>query len=368
MSRLGAGRPAGEGGHDRQPGGGACRPPGGGDRGDKRQHQGGGHRPPRQGEAVDAVLHDRLHEGGDDEPDRQTDHCAHRGCGGTHGRAVGEHDQAHVPVGGPEGPEHPESPQAALGHHRKSGHRQQPHEEEPDGGQDQHYGLNTGLALGAPLADPDTGPVREPERLEALLVGIHQDRHAGGRGDLTRRHQRELVLQVEGVLDHPDHREGPTVLRCQLLPTCRPKAVADAARHRHLIGSGRVTAGVEAQRDPDIMTSRVGVPHIDGGDRTRDGDGLVRHHVRGPEGALHRGDVGVELVPGTRDLNDGVGGAEGWVVVQLGGVRDDRQPDGRGRHRHHQERQHERLATPLPAEHPPGPADHRPAGRAPAIA
>ena len=65
---------------------------------------------------------------------------------------------------------------------------------------------------GAPLADPDPVPVGEPERLEALLAGIDQDGHAGGRGDLARGHQGKFVLQVQRVLDQTDHLEGAAVL------------------------------------------------------------------------------------------------------------------------------------------------------------
>jgi hypothetical protein len=46
----------------------------------------------------------------------------------------------------------------------------------------------------------------------------------------------------------------------------------------------------------------------------------------------------------------------GWRV---GGHR---RPDDGGGQRHHDERQDQRLLAPLAAEHPPGPADHGPAG------
>ena len=115
VGRLGTGWAPGQGGHDRHPGGGACRPPGGGDGGDERQHQGGGDRPPRQGEAVDAVLDDRLQSGANaNQPARPT-HGADRGRRGAHGRAVGQHDQAHVAVGGAERAEHARGPAGGAG-------------------------------------------------------------------------------------------------------------------------------------------------------------------------------------------------------------------------------------------------------------
>ena len=53
----------------------------------------------------------------------------------------------------------------------------------------------------------------------------------------------------------------------------------------------------------------------------------MRDDVDGPEALLQRGDVRCELRIGAGQRKDGIGGPERGVGVELGDVRDDREPD-----------------------------------------
>ncbi len=108
MGRLGTGWTTGQGGHDRDSGYGACRPPRGRDGGNDRKEHGRPDRPPRQGEAVYPVGGDRLESGFERQPAGQPHHGSDHGGRDAHRRTVGQHDQAHVAVSGPQRAQHAE--------------------------------------------------------------------------------------------------------------------------------------------------------------------------------------------------------------------------------------------------------------------
>ena len=80
------------------------------------------------------------------------------------------------------------------------------------------------IALEASAAEVAVLDVRA-EGVAAHPRRVDQDGDLGRRGDLARRHQGELVQQVQRVLDEADDA-GPSPPSSQAPPTCRSKARA----------------------------------------------------------------------------------------------------------------------------------------------
>ena len=133
-------------------------------------------------------------------------------------------------------------------------------------------------------------------------------------------------------------------------------------------GPGRVPPRVEAQGRAVERPARRLVAQVDGGDRAGDGHLLVGDHVDRSRLGADRGDVSAQLLVGARQADDGVGGAERRVGLELGGVGRRAQPDDRGGDRHGQHGEDQHVAAPLPAEQPPSPADDGAAGRGSTVA
>ena len=86
----------------------------------------------------------------------------------------------------------------------------------------------------------------------------------------------------------------------------------------------------------------------------------MRDDVDGPEALLKRGDVRCELRIGAGQRQDGVGGPERGVGVELGDVRDDREPDRCRGDREREQPEDQRLASPVAPEHAERPPEDRP--------
>ena len=144
---------------------------------------------------------DRAQRRHEREPPRQTDEGADDRRCGSHRRAVGQHGQSDVAVGGAHGSKHAQGSQAPPRHHRESGHRQQADEEQAQCAEDEHHRLYLDGGGRTAAANGKAGAAGEPERLEALLTGVEQDRDTGRRVELPGGDEGELVEQVEGVFD-----------------------------------------------------------------------------------------------------------------------------------------------------------------------
>src|ERR1022692_496905 len=137
----------------------------------------------------------------------------------------------------------------------------------------------------------------------------------------------------------------------------RRHAVGDGT----LAGAGRVVPGDQGQhRLPERPAGVLGAQVV-GVDRAGDGDGLVLDDVDAAEAVLERGNLGGQMRVVPAERGQVPGGAEAGVSRRwrVGGHSC---PEDRGGHRHHDEGQDQPLLPPFTAEHPPRPADHRPAG------
>ena len=177
---------------------------------------------------------------------------------------------------------------------------------------------------------------------------------------MARCDQRELVVQVQRVLDESDDAPGHTV---------SGKGVADVhaerrrsiASHRDVAGTGRETAGDEAQGRSGELAVRILRSKVHRVERSRDCDALVINLLDHTERAPGRHHIGAI---GTREAHLAFRGPHRRIEADCRVVRERHADSGR-RDREHQKRHHQHLLAPLAAEQPQRPTEDRAArGRA----
>ena len=351
---FGGRRPTRQRGDDRRSRRRARRPPRGDDRGHEREDHRCDNCPPREVEAVDAMPDERLEPWREQEPREQPDNRSGERAHSTDDRAVRDHREPHVPVGRAERAQHAQRAQAALRHHGEPRGGDQAHEQEADGLERENN--HRGRSLAQRTARPDAR--RAAGRMEVVDLpawGVEQDRHLRGRVGLARCHERELVAQVEAVLDDADNAARTPVGN---------HGVADVhvQRRGRARGQGDVTRarrkppGDEAQQRMPELAVGVLRAQIERVERSRYRDALVVDLVDRAEGSPRRGDIGSDVAA---ERHQAVGSAETRVLRMARVVREC-DADGRRRNREDHQRQHEHLLTPLPPEQPPRPTEDRP--------
>jgi hypothetical protein len=177
---------------------------------------------------------------------------------------------------------------------------------------------------------------------------------------LARYDEGELSEQALRVLDDADDLAGLAALPPDV-PDLEAEGRRQARGHRDLAGIGRVVPAEQREhRLPERAAGVLGAQFV-GVDGAGNGDGLVLDNVDAAKAMLQRGDLGGQVRSGRLERGQVSSGTEPRVGRGRRG-RGHRRPDDRGGHRDHDERQDQQLLAPLPAEQPPGPADHRAAG------
>jgi hypothetical protein len=186
--------------------------------------------------------------------------------------------------------EHAQGSEAAASHHGEPCHRQQADEQEAKRGEDQHHRLREDRGARTTDTGGDPGPAGKPERLQSLPGRVEKNRDAGRWVGLPGRDERELVEQVEWVLDQTDDAKRPAAL-VPHAPDMQAEVLRHAAGHRNLAGTRGEAARVEAHRHVAEGPVRILGPDVDGGHRAGNRDLLVVDDLRSAEPMPDGGDV-----------------------------------------------------------------------------
>ena len=200
-------------------------------------------------ERVDAVP-DRLFEPGrGDEPPAHADRRAEYSGNPADRRAASNHHQAKVLLGRPDRGHHAQLTLTSLGDHDEARRRHQRDQEQRDRRDHEHTdGGDDVLGDVGAKADEPLRVAWRTKVLDPLLgrVDQHRDRidlHRPGHGE------DELVVQVAGVLDQPDHGAVGAVER-KVLADGQVEALGDPVGHRELVIRRRKTAVGQVEQRP----------------------------------------------------------------------------------------------------------------------
>jgi hypothetical protein len=194
-----------------------------------------------QVESGDPVPDEVLEAGGERNPYGEAEDRSAHGADESDDRSVGDHGEANLTVGRTERTQHAERPEPALCHDGEPRSGDEADEQEADGLHRKHGRRDGVLAGGRAGSDADRVP-RRPERVDALAGRVEQDGDPCRRVGLARGDERELVAQVQGVLDESDHAAAHAV-RFEGVANVHAERRRGIGRHRDVSGTGRKATG-----------------------------------------------------------------------------------------------------------------------------
>ncbi len=223
-------------------------------------------------ESVDPVIDEALEAGRECNPCREPQDSSGHGADNTDNGSVGDHRETDLAVGRAERSEHAQRPQPALRHDGEARGGDEADEQETHGLQREDDHRDGGLVRGRAASDVHCVPTGGARRL--LAGGVEQDRHLSRRVGLARRDERELVVEVQGVLDHSDDVAGHAV-RDEGIADLHVEGRRGIGRHRDVVRAGRETPGDEAECGVTVRPVRILRAQVDRVAGSRDRDALV---------------------------------------------------------------------------------------------